>query len=569
MNAIRIYKVVVVTVLLGMASMSSAAEGTWTKKADMPTRRLCHSTSVVDGKIYAIGGGYSIDGPPLRTVEEYDPVTDTWTKKRDIPTARFTHSASVANGKIYVIGGAVQKAVSCATVEEYDPATDTWTTKADMPTKRAFLCACTVDGQIYAFGGGYSPGPEWNPSVVEVYDPATDTWTQKADMPTARSLAAASVVDGKIYAIGGVVGDIAGSAISIMEEYEPMTDTWARKANMPTGRKALSACVVSGRVYAIGGATGRGPAYSTVEEYDPTTDTWTRKPDMPTARWFPASDEVNGKIYAIGGGVNTGVAISTVEEYDPSPLVVDFNGDGIVDIEDLLQLIESWRQADPSLDIGPRPFGDGIVDEKDLEVLMSHWGEEPGLIAKWKLDEAEGMIAADSAGEHDATVVGIPAWQPAGGMVGGALELDGTTFVTADSVLSPAEGPFSVLAWIKGGAPGQVLISQVDGASWLMADPSGGTLMTELSPPAGRKAIPPLVSETVITDGDWHRVAFVWDAVTRALYVDDALVAEDAQSGLASCSGGLNFGCDKAMTPGTSWNGLIDEVRLYNRALRP
>jgi hypothetical protein len=47
-------------------------EGTWTKRADMPTPRNGPSTSVVNGKIYAIGG---IDNVFrfLSTVEEYDP----------------------------------------------------------------------------------------------------------------------------------------------------------------------------------------------------------------------------------------------------------------------------------------------------------------------------------------------------------------------------------------------------------------------------------------------------------------------------------------------------------------
>ena len=37
--------------------MAPQAEGdTWTRKADMPTARMLLSTSVVDGKIYAIGG---------------------------------------------------------------------------------------------------------------------------------------------------------------------------------------------------------------------------------------------------------------------------------------------------------------------------------------------------------------------------------------------------------------------------------------------------------------------------------------------------------------------------------
>lgn len=41
-----------------------------------------------------------------------------------------------------------------------------------------------------------------------------------------------------------------------------------------------------------------------------------------------------------------------------------------------------------------------------------------------------------------------------GGAVDGALEFNGATFVAAGYVLSPSDGPFSVLAWVKGGAPG-------------------------------------------------------------------------------------------------------------------
>jgi len=52
-------------------------------------------------------------------VEEYDPVTDTWTRKADMPTARLSHSASVVNEKIYVIGG-WNLGVVFSTVEEYD-----------------------------------------------------------------------------------------------------------------------------------------------------------------------------------------------------------------------------------------------------------------------------------------------------------------------------------------------------------------------------------------------------------------------------------------------------------------
>jgi len=41
---------------------------------------------------------------------------------------------------------------------------------------------------------------------------------------------------------------------------------------------------------------------------------------------------------------------------------------------------------------------------------------------------------------------------------------------------------------------------------------------------------------------------------------------ERCDSGLA---GGLNIGCGKNMTPNTYWTGLIDDVRIYNRAVKP
>jgi len=208
--------------------------------------------------------------------------------------------------------------------------------------------------------------------------------------------------------------------------------------------------------------------------------------------------------------------------------IVDFNGDGKVDIQDLLRLIESWGKDDPSVDIGPMPWGDGKVDEKDLEVLMSYWGQEIGLLAYWKLDEAEGGIAADSAGVNDGTLVGDPLWQPAGGKLGGALQLDGIDdYVTTPFVVDPAKGPFSIFAWVKGGAPGQVIVSQVNGANWLMASASDGALMTELKYPS--RKVKPLASQAVITDGNWHRVGFVWDGSHRILYVDGMEVAKDTQ----------------------------------------
>lgn len=252
--------------------------------------------------------------------------------------------------------------------------------------------------------------------------------------------------------------------------------------------------------------------------------------------------------------------------------IVDFNGDGQVGGKEVITMTQHWGQDEPLCDIAPYAWGNGVVDVEDLIVLAQHVGQEivdPTLIAHWALDETEGGIACDSAGKNDGTVMGSCAWQPAGGQVDGALSFDGTTSVVADCVLDPAEGPFSVLAWIKGGAPGQAVVSQVDGKNGLMVDALEGTLATGLIPPTRRTSVQPLVSDTVITDDNWCRISFVWDGTSRALYVDDILVAEDIQDSLAGCSEAMNIGCDQDMTPGTFFSGLIDDVRIYNRAVRP
>ena len=59
--------------------------------------------------------------------------------------------------------------------------------------------------------------------------------------------------------------------------------------------------------------------------------------------------------------------------------IVDFNGDRIVDAEDMCIMVDHWGEDYPLCDIGPMPWGDGVVDVEDLIVLAEHLFEElPG-----------------------------------------------------------------------------------------------------------------------------------------------------------------------------------------------
>lgn len=259
----------------------------------------------------------------------------------------------------------------------------------------------------------------------------------------------------------------------------------------------------------------------------------------------------------------------------------DFDADCDIDLTDYALLASAWLTMptdalwDAVYDISDP--ADGIVDMRDFEAFAANWLADFRLAAHWKLDETGGAIAYDDAGDNDGALHGTPTWRPSGGMSGGALEFDGVDdYIETPFVLDPADGPFSVHARIKGDSPGGVIVSQRNdtgaGVVWLGTEPAQGKLMTELVPaPAGRFVTPPLVSESVVTDGLWHRIAFVWDGSFRRLYVDETLVAQDdtALAPLASSAGGLHVGAGADLDADGFWSGLIDEVRVYDQAVEP
>jgi Tol biopolymer transport system component len=249
--------------------------------------------------------------------------------------------------------------------------------------------------------------------------------------------------------------------------------------------------------------------------------------------------------------------------------VVDLNGDRIVDSADMCIIVDHWGTDNSLCDIGPMPWGDGKVDVQDLIVLTKHLFEDYRLVAHWALDETEGDIAYDNVGNNDGNLNGNPNWQPVDGMYDGALELDGVDdYMSTPFILNPGKSSLSTFAWIKGSANGQVIISQTGdfGGTLISTNPSDGKLMTGFS----EMYFGALVSETVVTDGQWHHVGFEYDMDTlhRRLYVDGVQVAEDTTfvSGMPS-GGGLYVGTSKDLDAGTFFSGLIDDVRIYNVAL--
>jgi len=103
-------------VSLSLVEVYDTAMNRWVPGAGMPTPRMVLCSAVVGGRIYATGGATSL-GPassqiermrnrvPLSVVEVLDPASGRWTTDADLATPRAWHSTSIVNGKLYIIGG--------------------------------------------------------------------------------------------------------------------------------------------------------------------------------------------------------------------------------------------------------------------------------------------------------------------------------------------------------------------------------------------------------------------------------------------------------------------------------
>ncbi|MEN6578236.1 MAG: sugar-binding protein [Phycisphaerales bacterium] len=202
-------------------------------------------------------------------------------------------------------------------------------------------------------------------------------------------------------------------------------------------------------------------------------------------------------------------------------------------------------------------------------------GELARLVAWWKLDEKEGRTAADSSGNgYDATVQGNPDWQPSGGKVGGAIALggDGDFLDNDDESAFDFMGGVTVAAWIKVSAfdkPWQAIVTKGDTAWRIQRNNETSTLEFACSGlnVASGSQYGSLYGTRDIRQGEWHHAAGVYDGKRMFLYVDGEIDASQEASGvIGQNDSALQIGSNTEMGD-RFFNGLIDDVRVYNYGL--
>ncbi len=275
----------------------------------------------------------------------------------------------------------------------------------------------------------------------------------------------------------------------------------------------------------------------------------------------------NDSLVTVGSSVDLFVSTDTY-----CAGLADFDCDGIVDAGDFSYMAGVWLTADLTADIA-QPTN-GIVDVQDLLVLVQEWLDGSQAVAYWNFDEAAGSVASDSSENgFNGTLIQMDNsdWVP--GKTGNALDFDGKNDqVAIDNVCASLAGKdITISAWMKADAlnPDIQFVIGINGSNGdsnkMLVGTPANTATLSLGDTAWHHT-----TATVI-DNTWHHIAIVLDdsANIITVYVDgsDVLSFTSTMSIVATDLLSLGYEYDAPMTAGDFYDGLLDDVRVYGRAL--
>ena len=193
-----------------------------------------------------------------------------------------------------------------------------------------------------------------------------------------------------------------------------------------------------------------------------------------------------------------------------------------------------------------------------------------GPVAAYAFDEGSGTSVADaSAAANNGTVSGA-VW--ASGRYGGGLRFDGTNDVVtvADAASLDLTTAMTLEAWVNPAAVPTNWRSIVakERATNSMTYQLAANSNTNVPATRGYIAngVRTLQGGTRLSAGAWVHLAATYDGAMQRLYVNGVQVASRAQTGtITVTTNALRIGGSTTM--GQYFNGTIDEVRVYNRAL--
>ena len=598
----------------------------WRQTAPMAYGRSYHNLTILpDGSVLAIGGESETDGNDVTKAvfkaERWSPATETWSTMAAGAIPRLYHSTSLLlpDGRVFVGGGGdVGGGIDQNTVEYYSPP---YLFQGARPT-------ISSSPSTIAYGGTFFVGTPDGASIASValirpgsvthgfdedqrYVPVTFTLTTgglNVHAPVNANTAPPGPYMLFIVNSNGVPSVAPFVRLpSPSEDSVPPTAPGSLVANGGFGSAALSWTASTDNI----GVAGYNVHRSTTAGFTPGAGNLIAQP---TGTSYTNTGLAAGTYYyrviardlagnlsapsnqaiatvtsdttfpavamtapANGATVSGSVSVSANASDNVAVVGVQFLLDGVaLGAEDTTSPYSiSWNTATAtngthSVSARARDAAGNQTTATAVSVTVSN-AAPGGLIVGYGFEEGAGTTTADASGKGHVGTLSGAMWTTSG-KNGKALSFDGVNdFVSSpDAADLDLTNRMTLEAWVKPAALS-------DWNTVVMKEGTATTLAYSLYANNGK----PRPSFTIRINADreaegtvalplntWTHLAGTYDGTTMRLYVNGVQVGTRAQTGnVAASARTLRIGGNSIW--GEYFNGLIDDVRIYNRALTP
>lgn len=597
------------------------ATNTWTKAADMSQARWYPSVTTLNNNNAVAISGSSTSTDWSDIPEVYNPVTNTWTQISGVNTSdmrdiMYPHPYVLPDGTLYVISP------STGVVRKLDVSGKKWITMSSAP----FVNNATVMYRIGKFmisGGGPDGANSIKNTAVIDLTSASPSWKNTASMAYPRFQHNLIILpDGNVLAVGGAKTADKGSTDGTLqaELWNPTTETWTTMASMTDPRMyhSIAMLMPDGRVLSAGGGRyGTTNNYLTAQYYSPA---YLFKGARPTITSVPTSFVYNAQITVqtpdadsiskvtfiplpsvthtmdmnqryleLSFTKNSGsLTVTTPANSSLAPagyyMFFILNSNGVPSVAKIVQ-IKSSSSPTPTTNPSPtsNPTSTPVVTPTNTPQPTPTNGLTPtfspsptpgntsaSLVASYSFNEGTGSSVSDNSGKGNTGIITGATWNTSG-KYGKALSFNGTSNYVSinDSNTLDLTNGMTLEAWINP--------TTLSGWRTVMLKEQPGNLIyalyanTDGNVPSGELFIG--TNSDVRAPGQiplntWSHVAVTYDGSVFKFYLNGSEVASKNLTGIISTSAGqLKIGGNSVW--GEYFKGLIDEVRIYNKALTP
>jgi hypothetical protein len=196
-------------------------------------------------------------------------------------------------------------------------------------------------------------------------------------------------------------------------------------------------------------------------------------------------------------------------------------------------------------------------------------------VAAWAFNETSGVAVSDASGNSNTGTLGSGVTRTAQGRFGGALAFNGSGMVTVPHSASlHLTSGMTLEAWVlPTSTPTQwstVIMKEGSGtfAYTLYAGSPSNRPNGYFNTSTSQSTEHGVAGPSALPLNTWSHLATTYDGSALRLYVNGVQVASAAFTGsIVTTTGAFRFGGN--MIWGEFFQGFIDEVRIYNRALAP